>query len=63
MISSLPDLAELIIVFECYAQLYLGFPDAGEPPKVLRGFERVPIKAGQSAKVAIKLRVIDVSIW
>ncbi|KAG0151357.1 hypothetical protein CROQUDRAFT_130055 [Cronartium quercuum f. sp. fusiforme G11] len=36
---------------------------AGEPPKVLRGFERVFIKAGHSATVSIKLRVIKLSIW
>jgi beta-glucosidase len=46
------------------AQLYLGFPEsAQEPPRVLRGFEREFIKAGQSAQVTIGLRVKDISIW
>lgn len=46
------------------AQLYLGFPaSAGEPPRVLRGFERQLIQKGQSAKFSIPLRVKDISIW
>lgn len=45
-------------------QLYLSFPEsAGEPPKVLRGFERVYTKKGGSAKVSLKLRRKDVSVW
>ncbi|KAF7966462.1 hypothetical protein HWV62_38330, partial [Athelia sp. TMB] len=39
------------------AQLYLGFPaSAGEPPRVLRGFERKYIEKGASAKFSIGLR-------
>lgn len=46
------------------SQLYLGFPaSAGEPPRVLRGFERTLIKKGKSAKISIGLRVKDISIW
>ena len=33
-------------------QVYLGFPaEAGEPPKVLRLFDRVALKAGESKKI------------
>jgi len=46
------------------SQVYLGFPSsAGEPPKVLRGFERTWITAGARATVKIPLRRKDVSIW
>ncbi|EGG12872.1 family 3 glycoside hydrolase [Melampsora larici-populina 98AG31] len=46
------------------AQLYLGFPaSVQEPVRVLRGFERVMVKAGGKVQVSIKLRVIDISIW
>jgi beta-glucosidase len=46
------------------AQLYLTFPDgAGEPPRVLRGFERVMIKAGARTTVGLDLRTRDISVW
>lgn len=46
------------------AQLYLGFPvSADEPVRVLRGFERVMVKAGEKVQVSIELRIIDMSIW
>ncbi|KZP08821.1 glycoside hydrolase family 3 protein [Athelia psychrophila] len=46
------------------AQVYIGFPKAaGEPPRVLRGFERSFIKKGESAQFSIGLRVKDISIW
>ncbi|KAL1747219.1 glycoside hydrolase family 3 protein [Schizophyllum fasciatum] len=46
------------------AQLYLGFPaGAGEPPRVLRGFEEVALAAGESARVEMRLRARDLSIW
>jgi beta-glucosidase len=46
------------------AQLYLSFPtNAEEPPKVLRGFERVWIQDGSSAQVKLPLRRKDISIW
>lgn len=45
-------------------QLYLQFPDgAGEPPKVLRGFERVKLEGGESTRVEIALSTYDLSIW
>jgi len=46
------------------AQLYIGFPSsAGEPPKVLRGFQK--IKLGQSVQqtVTFTLKDEDVSVW
>jgi beta-glucosidase len=46
------------------SQLYLGFPaSAGEPPKVLRGFEKTSLRKGQSKAVSVSLRRKDVSIW
>jgi beta-glucosidase len=46
-------------------QLYLSFPKAaGEPPKILRGFEKVFIKAGhQSKTVKFELTKTELSIW
>ncbi|KAI8459186.1 beta glucosidase precursor [Phakopsora pachyrhizi] len=45
-------------------QLYLGFPEsANEPPKVLRGFQRVYIPKGQKKEVELELRRRDISIW
>ncbi|KAG2173315.1 hypothetical protein INT43_004689 [Umbelopsis isabellina] len=46
-------------------QLYIGFPkSAGEPPKVLRGFEKLQLKAGKSGKVSFDLDVAkELSIW
>jgi beta-glucosidase len=45
-------------------QLYLGFPaEAEEPPKVLRGFERVYLDAGQSKQVTLVLTQKDISYW
>lgn len=46
-------------------QLYIGFPkSAGEPPKVLRGFEKVFLKAGHSTKVTFELDTAkELSIW
>jgi beta-glucosidase len=46
-------------------QLYIGFPkSAGEPPKILRGFEKVFIKAGHSSKVTFDVDVAkELSIW
>ncbi|KAL8293049.1 hypothetical protein RQP46_000743 [Phenoliferia psychrophenolica] len=46
------------------SQLYLGFPPAaGEPPKVLRGFERTFITNGSSEIVTILLNNKEISIW
>ena len=37
-------------------QLYLGYPaNAGEPPKVLRGFDDISLKAGESKTVTMSL--------
>lgn len=45
-------------------QLYLGFPaQAGEPPKVLRKFDRYPIKSGQTKRINYRLNRYDLSIW
>ena len=44
-------------------QLYLGFPEAaGEPPKVLKGFQVVRLKAGASAQVTLPLSERSLSI-
>jgi beta-glucosidase len=41
-------------------QLYLGFPaSAGEPPKVLRGFDDVTLSPGQSSEVSMSLTPRD----
>ena len=46
------------------AQLYLGFSEAaGEPPRLLRGFERVSLAAGESRKVTITLGPRQLSCW
>lgn len=45
-------------------QMYLGFPaSAGEPPKVLRGFDEVQLPAGQSKTVQMSLSARDISVW
>lgn len=45
------------------AQLYLAFPvAAGEPPLVLRGFEKVRIERGKAASVSFALTERDVSV-
>lgn len=44
------------------AQLYVGLGD-GEPPKVLRGFDRLTIAAGASATFTAELTRRDVSVW
>lgn len=44
------------------AQLYVGLGD-GEPPKVLRGFDRLTIAPGASATFTAELTRRDVSVW
>ena len=45
-------------------QLYLSYPaSAGEPPRVLRGFENVVLKAGESKTVSLTITPLMVSIW
>jgi len=46
------------------AQLYLGFPAyAGEPPKVLRGFQKVWLHPGDETQVLFELTTQDLAIW
>lgn len=46
------------------AQLYVTFPEeAAEPTRVLRGFEKVSIAAGETADVTFSLRRRDLSYW
>ncbi|KAG8751772.1 hypothetical protein FRC12_012265 [Ceratobasidium sp. 428] len=46
------------------AQLYISPPaGAGEPPNLLRGFEIVDLKPGQSKQVELELSRYDLSIW
>jgi beta-glucosidase len=46
------------------AQLYLGDPAvAGEPPRQLKGFEKVTLRPGQSATVRFTLNGHDLSYW
>ncbi len=45
-------------------QLYVGFPgDAGEPPKQLKGFDRVLLKPGESKTVTMALNQESLSAW
>ncbi|KAG1322147.1 hypothetical protein G6F62_010409 [Rhizopus arrhizus] len=45
-------------------QAYLSFPkSAGEPPKLLRGFEKVLIKKGKKTTVKFTLGSTELSIW
>lgn len=45
-------------------QAYLTFPDStGEPPKLLRGFEKVFIKKGKYETVKFTLGSTELSIW
>ncbi|CAO3640048.1 unnamed protein product [Cunninghamella blakesleeana] len=45
-------------------QAYIGFPkEAKEPPKVLRGFEKVFIKKSESAIVQFEFNQHELSIW
>ncbi|KAI0127432.1 putative beta-glucosidase D [Xylariales sp. AK1849] len=46
------------------AQLYISFPkEAAQPVRVLRGFEKVNIAAGQTADVTFSVRRKDISHW
>ena len=46
------------------SQLYLAFPPtAGEPPKVLRDFEKTYLESGSSCTISIKLTKKAFSIW
>jgi beta-glucosidase len=46
------------------AQLYLGFPPAaGEPPKLLKGFQKVALGAGACGGVGFPLAAADLQTW
>lgn len=46
------------------AQLYLAFPhDSSEPPKQLKGFEKIALQPGQSQRVTFKLSPELFSFW
>jgi beta-glucosidase len=49
------------------AQLYLGMPDPGpgvrQPPRVLRGFEKLSLKPGQTGTARFELTQRDFSYW
>ncbi len=46
------------------AQLYLGFPAAaGEPPKQLKGFQKVWLAPGETKQVTFTLTSEEMSIW
>lgn len=45
-------------------QLYLQFPrSAGEPPAVLRKFDKVPLAPGEQKTIKFELTPYDLSIW
>ncbi|KAK0435930.1 glycoside hydrolase family 3 protein [Desarmillaria tabescens] len=45
-------------------QMYLGFPDgAGEPQKVLRGFDEVVLAVGETSTVSMTISLKEMSIW
>jgi beta-glucosidase len=46
------------------AQLYLGFPaNTGEPPRQLKGFQRITLAAGESREVRFVVAPADLMIW
>ncbi|KAF2456505.1 putative glycosyl hydrolase [Lineolata rhizophorae] len=46
-------------------QLYVGYPSSasGQPPRQLRGFDKVMIEPGESADVTFEIRRKDLSYW
>ncbi|KAG1341058.1 hypothetical protein G6F62_005205 [Rhizopus arrhizus] len=45
-------------------QLYVSFPEiAQEPPKILRGFEKVFLSVGQESQISFKLKKTDLSYY
>jgi beta-glucosidase len=45
-------------------QLYVGFPSgSGEPPKQLKGFAKLDLRPGHSARVTFQLTARDLSTW
>ena len=47
------------------AQLYLSYPEsaAGQPPRQLRGFAKLPLDAGESGTATFVLRKRDLAVW
>jgi beta-glucosidase len=46
------------------AQLYLTFPpSSGEPPKQLKGFQKVSLVPGASTSITFHVQPRDISIW
>ncbi|KAF7363563.1 putative beta-glucosidase [Mycena sanguinolenta] len=46
------------------AQLYISFPpSAGEPPFILRGFDKLNLAPGQKETATFELRRKDISVW
>lgn len=46
------------------AQLYVGYPDAAEePPKLLRGFEKIELAARESTLVTMTVEKEDLEVW
>ena len=46
------------------AQLYVSFPAAsGEPPRLLKGFEKVQLEPGETKMVTFELAPRDLSVW
>jgi beta-glucosidase len=45
-------------------QMYIGFPsEAGEPPKILKGFKKIDLNPGQTQNVMFQILDRDISIW
>lgn len=45
-------------------QLYVGCPEpAHEPPKLLKGFEKVALRAGESTLVELRVNLDDLRVW
>lgn len=45
-------------------QLYVSYPDSvGEPPRQLRGFEKISLNAGEITTVEFDLMRKDLSYW
>jgi beta-glucosidase-like glycosyl hydrolase len=46
------------------AQLYISYPTrAGEPPRQLKGFQRVTLEAGQSTRITFTVEPTDLQTW
>ncbi|KAF4122041.1 beta-glucosidase [Geosmithia morbida] len=46
------------------AQLYISYPkSAAQPPKQLRGFDKLPLKVGESGTAIFSIRKRDLAVW